>query len=324
MFDYTFVLNQFTLYVGSLFLIAGVLGNLTNVGVFYKNNLRNPSTLLLFLASCFNILFISVGLLTRICAAGLNVDVASNSLSWCKARFYLLQCWALSSISFICYATIDQFFVSSQYEKLRRLSNISITIKVICILLFIWISYSIPLIIYSDLVQLIDGRIACVYLSNTGFIRYALYFDLPIIWGIAPIIVLITFGILTYRNISLLQNAQNRQRAQHHLTSMILLHVIFIVIGNLPYASYYTYSAITLTTVKSVNRQELETFLSNIVAVILYFSNSCSFFVYYSASAIYRQQVKKFFHILKKTRVEPVATVTLARGAHGTYRNCSR
>jgi len=316
MSTYTIILNQFTIYVGSSFLIAGASGNLINAGVFYKNNLRNPSTLLLFLASCFNFLFISVGLLTRIIAAGLNIDVASNNLGWCKARFYLLQLWALSSVSCICYAAIDQFFVSSQHERWRRLSKISITARVICILLFFWVLYSIPLLIFSNLVQLSDGRIACVFISNLGFIIYASYFNLPIVWGIAPITVLITFGILTYRNVSLLKNNRNRQRAQHHLTSMILLHIIFIVIGTLPYAFYYTYSAITLNIVKSVERQEFETFLSNIVAVILYLSNSCSFFVYYAASTTYRQQVKKFFNILTRTaRVEPTGSLTLRRGA---------
>jgi len=318
MSNYTIILNLFTIYVGSIFLITGVLGNLVNAGVFYKNNLRNPSTLLLFLASCFNFLYIAVGLLTRILAAGLNVDVASNSLGWCRARFYLLQFWALSSVSCICYATIDQYFVSSQYERLRRLSKISITAKVICILLLFWVLYSIPLLIFSNLVQLSDGRIACVFISNLGFTRYASYFNLPIVWGITPITVLITFGILTYRNVSLLKNARNRERVQHHLTSMILLHIIFIVTGTLPYAFYYTYSAITLNMVKSSDRQALETFLSNIVAVILYFSNSCSFFVYYSASTTYRQQVKNFFHILTRiARVEPADSLTLERGAHG-------
>jgi hypothetical protein len=325
MFNYTFVLNQFTLYVGSFFLIAGVLGNLINIGVFYKNNLRNPSTLLLFLASCFNILFISVGLLSRICAAGLNIDVASNSLSWCRARFYLLQLWALSSVSCICYATIDQFFISSQHEKLRRLSNFSATVKVICILLLILILYSIPLLIYSDLVQLSDGRIACIFTTNIIFTRYASYFNLPIIWGITTITFLVIFGILTYRNISLIHNARSRERAQQHLASMILLHIIFIVIGTLPYASYYTYSAITLTITKSVDRLELETFLSNIVAVILYFSNSCSFFVYYLASTTYRRQVKNFFHILRRnTLVEPIRSLTLPRETRGIQWNFSQ
>lgn len=243
--DYTFILNQFTIYVGSLFLIAGVLGNLINAGVFFKNNLQNPSTLLLFLASCMNFLYITVGLLTRILAAGLNVDVASNSLGWCKARFYLLQLWSLSSVSCICYATIDQLFLLSQSEKLRRLSAISITRKVLCILLLFWIIYSIPLAIYSNLTVLSDGRIACVFVSNIGFTRYASYFNLPIVWGFAPITVLIIFGILTYRNVSLLKNVRARERAQQHLTSMILLYIIFIIIGTLPYAFYYMYSAIT-------------------------------------------------------------------------------
>src|SRR5690349_606809 len=113
---YTIILNQFTIYVGSLFFIAGVLGNLINASVFYHNNLRNPSTLLLFLAAYFNLLYILIGLLSRILAAGLNTDIASNNRIWCKMRFYLAQLCALISISCICYATIDQFFVSSQYE----------------------------------------------------------------------------------------------------------------------------------------------------------------------------------------------------------------
>jgi hypothetical protein len=311
---YTSILNQFTIYVGSLFLITGVLGNLINAGVFYQNNLRNPSTLLLFLASCFNFLFIIVGLLTRILAAGLNIDVASNSLAWCKARFYLLQLWELGSVSCICYATIDQFFVSSQSERLRRLSRMSITVKVLCILLFFWILYSIPLLIYSNLIQLSDRRIACIFISNEGFTKYASYFNLPIIWGIAPITILITFGILTYRNISALKNIRTRERAQYHLASMILLHIIFIGVGTLPYAFYYTYAAITFHIAKSSDRQELETFLSNIVAVVLYFSNSCSFFVYYSATATYRQQVKRFFRLCgRTTQAEPRTSLSSAR-----------
>jgi hypothetical protein len=190
----------------------------------------------------------------------------------------------------------------------------SITAKVLCILLFFWILYSIPTIIYSNLVHLSDGRIACIFISNEVFTKYVSYFNLPIIWGIAPITILITFGILTYRNISALKNIRTRERAQYHLASMILLHIIFIVVGTLPYAFYYTYAAITFHIAKSSDRQELETFLSNIVAVVLYFSNSCSFFVYYSATATYRQQVKRFFRLCgRTTQAEPRTSLSSAR-----------
>jgi hypothetical protein len=314
MADYSVILNQFTIYVGSSFLITGLAGNLINAGVFYKNKFRNPTTFLLFLASCWNFMYITVGLLTRVLAAGLNVDVASNNRVWCKIRIYLIQLCALISISCICYATIDQFFVSSQHERLRRLSKISTTGTVICILIVYWILYSIPILFFSDFVQLGDGRIVCSFTNNRHFIKFAAYFNLPIIWSIAPITVLITFGTLTYRNISLLKNVRNRERAQRYLTSMLLLYIIFIVIGTLPYAFFYVYSAITLNTVKSADRQALEKFLSNIVAVILYFSNSCSFFVYYTASATYRQQVKQFLHLSKGApRGEFESSVSLKR-----------
>ncbi len=311
---YTAVLNQFTIYVGSVFLIVGVSGNLINAGVFFKNNLRNPSTFLLFLASCSNIVYISIGLLSRILSASSNIDVASNSLGWCKMRFYLLQLFALTSNSFICYATIDQFFLTSQIERFRRLSQISTTRRVICILILFWMLYSIPLFIFSGLVSLDDGRMVCVFINKLGFSLFASYFNLPIVWGLAPITVLIVFGSLTYRNVSLLKNVRNRGRAQRHLTSMILLYIIFIIIGTLPYTVFYGYRAITSNIVKSVDRRSLELFLSNIVAVILYSSNSCSFLVYYLASPTYRRQVKRFFHIPTRTRhLESVGSVTSER-----------
>ncbi|CAF1359673.1 unnamed protein product [Adineta steineri] len=245
-------------------------------------------------------------------SAGLHVDVAANSLGWCKARFYLLQLCALTSVSCICYATIDQYFISSQSETLRRLSKISNVRRVLCILILFWILYSIPLALFSSLTQLSDGSIACVFINNLGFIRFASYFNLPLIWGMVPITILITFGILTYRNVSLLRNARNRDAAQRHLTSMILLHIIFIVFGTLPYAFYYTYSAITLFTAKTTGRQELEACISNIVAVILYCPNSCAFLVYYVASATYQKQVKKFLHIPDRaTQIAPEHTATI-------------
>jgi hypothetical protein len=114
--------------------------------------------------------------------------------------------------------------------------------------------------------------------------------------------------------VSLLKNVRNRGRAQRHLTSMILLYIIFIIIGTLPYTVFYGYRAITSNIVKSVDRRSLELFLSNIVAVILYSSNSCSFLVYYLASPTYRRQVKRFFHIPTRTRhLESVGSVTSER-----------
>ncbi|CAF1285915.1 unnamed protein product [Adineta steineri] len=308
---YTNIANNFTIYVGSVFFIVGILGNIINACIFYKNH-RNPSTLLLFVASCFNFIDVFIGILTRLMSAGLNIDVAANSLGWCKARYFLIQFCALTSFSTLCYATIDQYFITSQSETLRRLSKISNVRRVLCILILFWILYSIPLALFSSLTQLSDGRTVCVFSIDLGYIRFASYFGLPVVWGIAPISILIIFGILTYRNISLLRNARNRDEAHRHLTSMILLHIIFIVFGTLPYAFYYTYSAITLFTAKTTDRKDLETCISNIVAVILYCPNSCAFLVYYVASATYQKQVKKFLHIPDRaTQIAPVPSATI-------------
>jgi hypothetical protein len=178
---YVIIQNQVTIYAGILLFVTGVLGNFTNACIFFKNNLQNPSTFLLFLASCSNIINMHAGLLIRVLTAGFNIDLTVLGVSWCKMRNSLLQLCVLTSLSCVCYATVDQFFVSSNQERWRRLSKISITIRVTCILLLFWILYSIPLSIFSNLVQISDGRIPCVFISNLGFTRYASYFNLPIL-----------------------------------------------------------------------------------------------------------------------------------------------
>jgi hypothetical protein len=311
---YNIISNQVTIYAGTSLFVIGVLGNSINACVFYKNNLKNPSNFLLFLVSCLNIIYIHIGLLTRVLAHGFNIDITILDTSWCKIRYFLVQVCSLTSLSCVCYAMIDQFFISSQYGRLRRLSKISTTRKVTLIIIFVWILYTIPTIIFTDHIPLSNGQIVCNSLpDNLAFIRFTSYFNLPIVWAIGPVSVLIVFGILTYHNINLMRGNRNRERTQRHLTSMILLQVIFITIGAIPFAVLYTYLGITLFVIKSPDRQALENFLENIVAIISYFSYSCSFFVYYFASRTYRNQVKQLLHIFRRHRqvapmVNPIFT----------------
>ena len=304
MTTYTVILNQVTIYVGTPLFVIGVLGNLINACVFYKNNLQNPSTFLLFLVSCSNILYMHIGLLIRVLMTGFNVDLTFESVSWCKIRYALMQVCVLISISCTCYATLDQFFASSTQEKWRRLSRISLTRKVAFSLIIIWIVYSIPLLVFSNLVRRGNGKSICsIFTGSASFIKYAAYFNLPIVWAIAPICVLAIFGALTYRNVSLLRVNRNRERAQRHLTSMILLQIIFIIVGTIPLAFYYTYLAITLSIIKSPDRQALESLLENLVSLISFFTYSCSLFVYYFSSKTHCNQVKQLLRMT--TRVNP-------------------
>ena len=298
---YNIILKQITIYAGTSLFVSGVLGNLINICVFFKNNLENPSTFLLFLGSCSNIIYMYVGLLMRLLAVAFYTDLTALSISWCKMRFYLMQICILTSLFCICYAVVDQFFLSSNQEKWRRLSRISLTRKITLLSIVASILYSIPLIIFSDIIYKSNETFICtIFTYDLNFARFASYFTLPIIWAITPICVLIIFGVLTYRNISLLRGNLNRERTQRQLTSMILLHVIFIIVGTTPFAFFYIYLAITLSDIKSLERQALENLLENIVSLISYVPFSCSFFVYYFSSKTHRNHVKQLLHIHRR------------------------
>jgi len=43
---------------------------------------------------------------------GYGIDWSSNSMIFCKLRFYFVQLWLLTSFICICLATIDQFLAT--------------------------------------------------------------------------------------------------------------------------------------------------------------------------------------------------------------------
>jgi len=78
---YAIIQSQVTIYVGILLFIIGVLRNFTNACIFFKNNLQNLSTFLLFLASCCNIINMHANLLTQILTVGFNIDLTVLGVS---------------------------------------------------------------------------------------------------------------------------------------------------------------------------------------------------------------------------------------------------
>jgi hypothetical protein len=306
MLNFSNAIIQFDIYVGLLFTIAGVFGNLLNIIVFYKTNFQNPTNFILFCCSWASLAFILIGLLTRVIAGGFLMDWTATNMSWCRARYYLGHVSLFVSISYMCYAAIDQFFATSQKERLRRLSIFTrVRLAILGILLF-WLLHGIPVPILAQQVPTASGGLSCTTSVNIYLKRYVSYFTFPVLSAIVPIILLTIVGSLTYRNVSMLQGTNVRHRAQRHLTSMILLQTVCFIIGAVPYCTYYVYSAITLTTVKGPDRVAIENLIFQIVNTLYYFPEVSTFFIYLISSATFRDQVRNVFHIpSRQNRVKP-------------------
>lgn len=295
--DFSNFIIQFYIYVGTTFLIAGISGNLLNMVVFYKNSFRSPSGFILFCGSCASLTLILVGLLTRVIAGGFLLDWSATNMSWCRARFYLGHVTIFVSISYMCYAAIDQLFATSQKHRLRRLSNLASARRATAGILIFWLLHHLPIPILAQHVPTASGGFVCNSLFNPYLKRYISYFTFPVLSAIAPIIFLVIVGGLTYRNVSVLQGTSIRQQAQRHLTSMVLLQTICIVIGAIPYGTYYVYSATTSSTAKGPDRVAIENLILQIVTTFYYFPQMSSFYVYLASSPTFRHQLKAILHI---------------------------
>ncbi|UJR19563.1 hypothetical protein I4U23_022693 [Adineta vaga] len=166
---------------------------------------------------------------------------------------------------------------------------------------------SFTIIILAQQIPNGSGGLICNNIINPYLRGYIQYFTVPVLLSMAPIFFLIIVGALTYRNVSRLQGANARQRAQRHLVSMILLQTVFIVIGSVPYGLQSIYSAITTYTVKDSYRKAIEDAIFQIVNTIYYFPHAFSFFVYFISSTTFRDQVRTILHIpLKENRIIPL------------------
>ena len=288
---------QFTAYFGMFLVVAGVLGNLLNVFVFRLNNLRNPSIFLLFVSSCASLVYLLGSLLVRVLFVGFNVRWFESSWIWCKLRLHIGQVAWFISITCICYAVIDRFFVSSREEKWRRRSRTSTTRRITVLIVLFWLLHALPILIFPDEVINEHGRPRCNSLFVPYFNRYVAYFVLPVLTMVGPVSILILFGCLTYRNLNSISSISRRQRVQRPLTSMILLQTVFVVIASAPLAIFYIYAAVTANMEKSAGQRGAESLGLDITLVLYGFPHASSFFAYSCSSSTYRQQLKRFLHL---------------------------
>ncbi|CAF1370207.1 unnamed protein product [Adineta ricciae] len=299
-------LAQFNIYTGILLMIIGIFGNISNMIVFCKTNLQHPTTYILFCTSCASLSYLSIGLFTRVITTGFLIDWTTMNMSWCRARLYFAHVIVLSSVCFTCYASINQFFSTSQKEKLRRLSNLTRARYATFLILVTCFLHHLPLAILAQQIPNGTGGVVCNPVINPYLRGYISYFIVPFVLSLIPVTFLIIVGALTYHNVSMLQGTNSRQRAQRHLVSMILLQTVSITIGSLPYGLQSLYSAITTYVVKDSNRKVVEDAIFQIVNTTYYIPHAFSFFIYLISSATFRDQVKTILHLSpKENRVTP-------------------
>jgi hypothetical protein len=215
---------------------------------------------------------------------------------YCIGRVFIQSLSLKLSSHFLCSIIIDRFLVTSTSVKLRRISSFKVAkwyvpLSVLCWTIFylnIWVGYS-------------GTQPGSACKKQAG--AYTLFITIcsVTIDSTIPIIVMITFSLLTLNNLHGLHQRRNRlvpiidkqqmtimghsrtnaigDRTQQHLSSnqqeqrekkkfdkqltlISLIQVIFYIMFNTLNASYALYSFITSSIIRSADRAAIESFIS--------------------------------------------------------------
>lgn len=140
-----------------------------------------------------------------------------------------------------------------------------------------------------------------------------LYYTIGIIWiffTILPLVTIIVFGVLAYRNMRLLRNTAHLQSSDRQLILMISGQVILVIISVGVFGVFNAYSVATASANKSIEQRYIEAFVALVVNVINGIGISVSKFLFslslmFSSTTFgFQTGFYLFFAVSKKFRHE--------------------
>ncbi|CAF1340193.1 unnamed protein product [Adineta ricciae] len=289
-----FIFGLFNLVVGLISNLSLII-ILTNLKIFHKT----PSSFYLVAESYSNIGLLIFVCSSRISIGILRVDPTLVSLQWCKFHSGLIQLFGLCSLFTICFTTIDQYFSTHHRYAIRQLSTMKCAYLFLIITLLLSSSHGILFYIYASIDQSSFG--CSIY--NVMMRKYLSYFYFPVLSNALPLLITMTFSLLSYRHVRRIVRRQvpiRRRRLDQQLTSMILIRVVSLIFFGLPYIITSLYQL----NVPSSNN-DLNSTIMILIAAILYslvYTNfSINFYLFLIISSRFRGQVKYFIRKMSRS-----------------------
>ncbi|CAF0787367.1 unnamed protein product [Adineta ricciae] len=291
--------KQLAIYLGTVMLLAGLVGGFLTIVVFLSlHTFRNSScAFYLLVMSIFNIGNLLGGLLTRIVITGLGIDWTISSQFYCAFRWYYLYSGVLTSFTMICFATIDQYFATCTRPRWQRWSNIKLARWLSFAVIITWPILATPYMLYFKVIeQSPSGKLVCTSV-NKMFYQYHTYVYIITLSGTVPIVVTLIFGYLAYRNVQTLAHRTLplvRRELDKQMTKMVLVQVVHNGFASIPYVIVIAIMNSSSAPTDPVSVAKLQFFL--LLTIYFYYFNYVSpFYIYLGASERFRHQL---FYVL--------------------------
>ncbi|CAF2646290.1 unnamed protein product [Rotaria sp. Silwood2] len=285
-------IQQYMGWIMIIYIVFGNIGNLCNCLVFLRKQLRSNSCSCYLLAgSISNIIVLSFVTSTNIFSIE-QFDPTNNSLIYCKLRAYFSHIVINLSRFLIVLACFDRVCISSSKVSMRNLGKVPVALRIIFLTIVCWSLISVHALVWNTIS---NGKCIKPGLYNIIFGIYVF-----IVIGVAPLILMITFSLVTWRNIRVAHRrvhpastiSSMRQR-DFQLTRMLVAEVVVYVLSTIPFPVYSFYSSVTMSINKSVDQQTIEAFINFIATVFMVYINpSSTFYVYLATSKTFRVEFK--------------------------------
>ena len=282
----------------------GTFGNLFNIIIFTRRNLRTSPCATYFLVSSINNMFVLyVALLTYYLAASWQLDLSATDTAVCKIRAFFVYSSLCLTLWLTVLTSIDRFLSSSENVRLRQMSSLGTARKLIAsTTIFIYLIHAHILIFFQLYVR--GNSMACGSLANA----YSIFMNFFVLTtaSLLPIILTSIFGILMIINVRKIRNRVGHQAENirnehsrshdHQLIKMVLFQVLITILITAPYSILSTYRIIAVTILKitlSASEQAIISWTLNLFLLFYYANPAVGFYVYTLTGSKFRFEVKR-------------------------------
>ncbi|CAF1350860.1 unnamed protein product, partial [Adineta ricciae] len=179
-------------------LIFGTFGNILNILIFTRKTLRKNSCVQYLLStSIVSVLTLYIGLMSRL-LNGYNLDYTSYSSTLCKIRYFMSYLCLYCTSWFITLGCFDRFCSSSVSVFLRNFCKQKIVYRAISTVIIL------GCFIFAETIYCFNnGNLNSVASCYTISVQCQIIDGLllMIFYTTIPIVLMITFGFLTLKNI---------------------------------------------------------------------------------------------------------------------------
>ncbi|UJR13065.1 hypothetical protein I4U23_000090 [Adineta vaga] len=293
------VINRYGL---PIILAFGNIGNLCTIWVYmHKLSRKNSYAIYLIASSVVSLIGANLSIIPIIYALD-HYDLVNNSLIFCRIRGYVLQITAQSFRYILVLRCADRYALSNSRVSIRAFSRPQIAYRGIAIVIAVWSVLSAQLLIWESIE---NGRCGVYGLFGQIFAIYLLILN-----SLLPLLMMIVFGILLIKNLRELRvriqpltnhnnNNNNTSRLNIRdasLMRLVLSEVLVYVFCTFmwPILQIYVQATASMSSSKSAERKQIESFLTFIIqSVLLYLIYNSMFYVHIITSKAFRNEIKQ-------------------------------